>query len=208
MAGDTLAVYTSDHGDMMGERGLWFKGLAYEPSVKVPLILAGPGVPAGRRSAEVASHLDLATTLPALCGLTSVCDRTDGRDLSDLVRGGRADGPGRAVIEYYAEGVRRGWRAVRRGDWKLVLCPAGGPELYNLRDDPGEWHNRAGEAACAAELADLEAALREGWEPERLDEMRHQSEERRLAILRAVGQGNPREWQTPSPSPPHPLGFR
>ncbi len=208
MSEDTLVCYTSDHGDMMGERGLWFKGFAYEPSARVPLIFAGPGVPAGRRAAETVSLLDLGVTLSALAGVEPVYEVTDGRDIADLVRGERESGTGQAIMEYYAEGVRRGWRALRRGDCKLVMVPGCEPELFDVKEDPGEWSNLAGDPARAEVRADLERRLLNGWEPERLDEARHGSEERRLAVLRTLGAGQPREWQAPSPSPPHPLGFR
>ncbi len=210
MTGDTLVVYTSDHGDMLGERGLWFKCVPHEPSVKVPLIFRGPGIPAGRRAAEVISHLDLGDTLCSLAGVEPVYDTADGRDVAGLVRGERESAEGRAVVEYYAEGVTRGWRALRRGDWKLVTCPGFGPDLFNLAEDPGELANRAADPDCAPLLAEMQRELDASAPrpPQELDEMRHRSEERRLAILRAVGEGRPADWQKPSPSPPHPLDFR
>jgi choline-sulfatase len=210
MTGDTLVVYTSDHGDMLGERGLWFKCVPHEPSVKVPLIFSGPGVPAGRREGEVVSHLDLGVTLCSLAGIEPIYETTDGRDVADLVRGGREPGEGCAVIEYYAEGVMRGWRALRRGDWKLVTCPGFEPDLFNLAEDPQELANRAADPDCAELLADMqrELAASAPRPPDELDEMRHLSEERRLAVFRAVGEVCPADWQKPSPSPPHPLDFR
>jgi choline-sulfatase len=205
---DTLIVYTSDHGDMMGERGLWFKCVPYEQSVQVPLIISGPGMPTGKRVGEVVSQLDLAATLPALAGIEPVYAVSDGRNIADLIRGEREEVEGQAIIEYYAEGVRRGWRTVRRGKWKLTLSADSSAELFNLEQDPRELTNRAGADDCAAIQADLEKRLRAGWNVERLDEMRHQSEERRRAVLGTVGEGNPRDWQRPSTSPPHPLEFR
>ncbi len=200
-ADDSLIIYGSDHGDMMGEHGLWFKNAAYEWSSRVPLIVSGPGI-AAHRVAEPVSLLDLGPTLCSLAGIQPVYPVCDGRDISDLVQDGRPSGPGLAIMENYGEGVWRGWRMVRRDRFKLTYVPGHEPELFDLEADPGEWNDLAQAAAfhdVRRELTDL--ALKD-WEPERHDEMRWQSEERRAAILRS---GQVPDWQTPSPPVPHPL---
>jgi len=201
MAKDTIVVYTSDHGDMMGERGLWFKNAAYEWSSRVPLIVAGPDIPAGR-IAEVVSLLDLGPTLCALAGVEYIAPVSDGRDLSDLVLGRREPGEGEAIMENYGEGVWRGWRMIRRGNYKLTYVPGYDPELFDLARDPGEWNNLASDPEYAAIRDELVERVLEGWDPDACDEARWQSEERRLAILKCRPTY---EWQTPSPSVPHPL---
>ncbi len=198
---DTIVIYTSDHGDMMGEHGLWFKNAAYEWSSRAPLLIAGPDVPV-HRVAEPVSLLDLGPTLCSLAGVEPIYDVTDGRDISDLALGRRSSGPGLAIMENYGEGVWRGWRMVRVGDFKLNYVPGFAPELFDLSQDPGEWTNLADLPAYRSRREELEALALRGWDPDDCDEKRWRSEERRLAILRA-GQTLP--WQTPSPPVPHPL---
>jgi choline-sulfatase len=200
---DTLILYTSDHGDMMGEHGLWFKNAAYEWSSRAPLIATGPGIPR-HRVAEPVSLLDLGPTLCALAQIEPVYSVSDGRDISDLVFNRRASGPGLAVMENYGEGVWRGWRMVRRGNFKLNYVPGCEPELFDLSQDPNEWHNLAGDPAFSSVRAELQTLALKDWDPDRCDELRWQSEERRLAILKAR---QTLDWQKPSPPVPHPLGF-
>lgn len=200
---NTIIVYTSDHGDMMGEHGLWYKNAAYEWSSRVPWIFSGPGIPKQRIS-EATSLLDMGPTLCSLAGIETIYPVSDGRGLADLIRGDRPSGPGQAIMENYAEGTHRGWRMIRRGDLKLNYVPGYEPELYDLSKDPNEWNNVAGEEAYREARADLEKRVLENWDPDRCDEARWQSEERRLAILNT---GHKVDWQTPSPPVEHPLGI-
>jgi choline-sulfatase len=200
MDGDTFILYASDHGDMMGEHGLWFKNAAYEWSSRVPLILCGPNIPSHRVSESV-SLLDLGPTLCALAEIKPVYPVTDGRDLSDLVWNRRPSEPGLAIMENYGEGVWRGWRTIRRGCFKLTYVPGCESELFDLSRDPDEWEDLAEDPALRDTRAALEKLVLEGWNHERCDERRWQSEERRLAILKTESP----DWQTASPSVPHPL---
>jgi choline-sulfatase len=200
---DTLVLYASDHGDMMGEHGLWFKGTAYEGSTRVPLIMKGPGIPAHRVRSAV-SLLDLGPTLCALAGIEPVYRNADGRDLSGLVTGGADAADPQAIVEYYGDGTWRGWRMIRTGKWKYIHVPDTESLLYDLEEDPGEWKNLANDPACRKVRESLYKRLMAGWDPDDCDERRWQSQERRLAILGAVGRGRPREWQPPSSPVPHP----
>jgi choline-sulfatase len=94
-------------------------------------------------------------------------------------------------MENYGEGVRRGWRMVRRGPYKLTYVPGCESELYNLADDPDEWHNLIHDTRLQDVRRELEALAMEAWEPDRCDEQRWQSEERRLAILKT---GQTLDW--------------
>ncbi len=201
---DTIVMYTSDHGDMMGEHGLWFKNAAYEWSSRVPWIAAGPDI-ATRRVPEAASLLDIGPTICSLAGIKPVYERTDGRDLADLLRGEREPGLGVAIMENYGEGMVRGSRTVRRGPHKLTSVPGHEPELYDLDEDPDEWNDVADDPEYAEVRRELEGIAMEDWDPDACDERCWQSEERRLAILETLGPGQPAEWQTPSPPVPHAL---
>jgi choline-sulfatase len=204
LAEDTIVIYTSDHGDMMGEHGLWFKNAAYEWSSRVPWIVRGPDI-ATRRIDEAASLLDIGPTLCGLVDIEPVYQRTDGRDLSDLLTGEREPGPGLAIMENYGEGMHRGSRTVRKGQHKLTYVPGHEPELFDLAEDPDEWNDLAANTEYSDVRKELEDIALEGWAPEECDERCWRSEERRLAVLKACGSGRPAHWQTPSPPVPHPL---
>jgi choline-sulfatase len=200
---ETIVLYTSDHGDMMGEHGMWFKCTAYEWSSRVPLMIRGPGIPHGRRSAPV-SLLDIGPTLCSLAGIEPVYPVSDGRDLARLIRGEVIDGEGEAIIEYYGDGTWRGWRTIRRGDLKLTFAPGFEPLLFDLKADPDERRDVAGDPNYQEIKELLLKRLLEDWDPQACDERRYQSEERRLSILKTLGAGQPESWIYPSPPVPRP----
>ena len=197
---NTIVIYTSDHGDMLGDHGLWFKNVAYEPSSRVPLIMAGPGI-SRARVPEVMSLLDLGPTLCGLTGVAPVYPVTDGRDLTDLLQCRRPAGPGRAIMENYGEGVWKGWRMLREGQYKLIHVPGVEQILFDLEKDPDEWTNVAADPAYAAVLASMTQTILDGWDWAQCDEVRWQSEARRAAILKAPQTTD--DWQTASPPVPH-----
>ena len=203
VADDTIILYTSDHGDMMGEHGMWFKCTAYEWSSRVPFMICGPGIPHGRRSAP-ASLLDLGPTLCSLAGIDPVYPVSDGRDLAGIIRGEEPDGTGEAIIEYYGDGTWRGWRTIRRGNLKLTYAPGFEPLMFDLEKDPGERNDVAGDPAYREVRESLMRRILENWDPEACDEKRYLSEERRLAVLKAHGPGKPESWTYKSPPIPHP----
>ena len=203
MADNTIVLYTSDHGDMMGEHGMWFKCTAYEWSSRVPLVISGPGIRTAR-SAEPVNLLDLGPTLCSLVGIEQVYPKSDGRDLSSLITGERADQNGESIIEYYGDGTWRGWRTIRSGNLKLTYAPGYEPLMFDLEKDPYEWSDVAGDSGYTEAREHLMRRILEDWNPEECDERRYQSEERRLAILKAHGPGKPESWIYPSPPVPHP----
>jgi choline-sulfatase len=209
LEGNTITLYTSDHGDMMGERGLWFKMAPYEWSSRVPLMISGPGIPQRRFNIPV-SLLDLGPTLCGLAGVESAYGRGDGRDLADAITGRKkieAENS-QAIVEYYGDGTWKGWRMLRRGRFKLIVLPGEVPLLYDLDTDPEEKNNLAAEAAYESIVSEMTERIMDGWDPVDCDERRWQSEERRLAIERSIEGTKPLDWDMPSPSLPHPYRTR
>ncbi len=153
---DTIVLFTSDHGDMVGSHGLSTKGVgtAYEPVYNIPLIIRVPGGPRGteERMTEV-NTVDLAPTLLDFCGAAPL-ERMHGRSLRPLFEGGKLE-PGENYAEFYGQRFVYTQRIVWCGDWKYVFNPGGCDELYNLRDDPHESVNRAEDAACREVLLDM-----------------------------------------------------
>jgi choline-sulfatase len=145
---DTLVVYSSDHGDMCGEHGMWDKFVFYEASAGVPLILRVPGVTQGGAvSGAPVSQVALLPTLLELCGLPV----PGGLDETSLVPFLREPGrrQSRPVFSEFQMGGKAERYMIRRGDWKYCHYLADTPELYNLRDDPEEMRNLATAAAHA-----------------------------------------------------------
>ena len=183
LPGETVVVVTSDHGDMLGERGLWYKMAPFEPSIRVPLIVhgLGPG-----RVAEPVSLLDLAPTLVELGGGTA--EALDGIGLA----GG--DPPRRDIpVEYLAEGVRAPQVTLVRGPLKLVRS-LGEPDLvYDVEADPAERVN-LGDAGSLGEAASAR------WDLERLDLEVRASQRRRRIVARALATGRIAKWDHPEGS--------
>lgn len=192
---DTFLTFLSDHGDMMGEHGLWYKNTAFEASSRVPLIFTGPGIKPARLN-ETVSLLDLGPTLAGLAGIPALPVPSDGRDLSPLLRGERPAETGEAVFENYGEGLHRGVRTIVRWPFKLNACPGTPVELFNLETDPREWTNVAAEPKYQTVVTELNARLNVvSPEPDRYNELRWQSEERRLALLAAIPEAERPRWR-------------
>jgi choline-sulfatase len=156
MDSNTILIFTSDHGEMMGEHGQWSKRLMLEWSSRIPLIMAGYGkIPAGKRVAAPVSLVDL---FPTFMELAEVKTETplDGRSLLPLLDG-RDDGRERECIaEYLGEGTIEPVRMVRSGKMKCITVNGYPPQLFDLERDPEESTN----LASAREYAAAETKIR------------------------------------------------
>ncbi|MBA2278280.1 MAG: sulfatase-like hydrolase/transferase [Chloroflexia bacterium] len=183
---NTLVVYTSDHGEMAGEHGMWRKSNFYEHSARVPLVLRWPGMlPAGRRDRGVVSLVDLVATIVD-AAVASSDDRLDGDSLLPLARGETADWKDEAFAEYLGHGVARPMAMLRRDRFKLNYSLGDPPELYDLDDDPGELHDLATDSAHRDVVEVLTARLLERWDPVALERRVRQSQRDRLLIHAAT----------------------
>ena len=155
----TMVVFTADHGEMLGEKGLIQKRSFYEWSSRIPLIIARPN--ASPRVVDTpVSLLDLPATLIDAVGATPV-QPLDGRSLLPAVEGESfAEQP--IISEYHGEGIMRPCFMVRRGAWKYHYTHRAPPRLYNLAEDPGEWHDRSGEPALAGIERELDQLVTGG----------------------------------------------
>ena len=147
---NTIIVVTSDHGDMLGAHGLHTKGIgtAYEEVYNIPLILAGPGVPArGQDDDTLTSLVDVGPTLLDLCGLSPL-PTAHGRSLRPVLKGAADPSTWRdAFAEFFGQRFVYTQRLVWHWPWKYVFSPGGVDELYNLAADPHETVNLAGDPA-------------------------------------------------------------
>ncbi len=156
---NTVVIFTSDHGEMLGEKGLIQKRSLYEWSARIPLFIDMPGRPAGKVDTPV-SLIDLPATLIELVGQTSVRP-LDGRSLMPALRGAPL-GVVPVISEYHGEGIMRPSFMVRLGDWKYIYCHRSPPQLFHLAEDPDEWNNLAGTLEHAAIEAALNAIITQG----------------------------------------------
>jgi choline-sulfatase len=193
MLDDTVIVFCSDHGDMLGERGLWFKMNFFEGSSRVPLMVAGPGIDAGRHGAPV-SNLDILPTLADIAGISmdAINPWTDGESLLPVIKGGDRKSP--VLMEYAAEGSYAPMVAIRAGKWKYIHCALDPDLLFDLEADPREMNNLAGDARYAAILADLSAKCAARWDMSRFDSDVRESQARRWIVYEALRNGAYYPW--------------
>ena len=170
LAETTRVVYTSDHGDNIGARGMWGKSTHYDDAVGVPMIISGPDVAAGQVCRTPVSLVDLAPTIMAAVGEDPAgwAENLPGRSLFDI-----ADAPYNAkrtvFSEYHAFACPSASFMLRNGRYKYNYYVGYRPELFDLLADPGEERNLADQPAHAAVAADMEAQLRRLLDPEGTD---------------------------------------
>ena len=163
----TRVLYTSDHGDNLGNRGWWGKSNLYEDSVAVPMIAAGPGIPEGQVCRTPVSLVDVAPSAHEALGV-ALDPAYRGRSLWVIARA--PDEPERPVFaEYHAAGAPTGLFMLRRGRWKYVAYAGADPQLFDLEADPSERHDLAGSTGHAAVLSAMAEALAEVCDVDAVD---------------------------------------
>ena len=189
---NTVVAFTSDHGDMMGERGQWYKQLFYEWSARVPLIISQPG---RLKSRTVDANVSLVDLMPTLLDLATggnppeTVDSLDGRSLGEFLRTGSCPGWSDTVIsEYTGEGGCAPCRMVRQGTYKYIYTHGCPDILYDLASDPLELDNKA--PALPEVCARLRARALDGWDAEAINGRILHSQRQRLFINRVTG-GDP-----------------
>ncbi len=189
MEDNTTILFLSDHGDMLGERGLWFKMNFFEGSSRVPLMIAAPSMDAGRIDTPV-STLDVTPTLCALAGLdmSTLKQWTDGEDLSSFA----SRGP--VPMEYAAEGSIAPLVAIRDGRYKLTICEQDPPLLFDIEADPHELNNLAVQPDYEATLASLLEQVRNRWDLPAFDRSVRESQARRWVVYKALRNGAYYPW--------------
>ena len=165
LAENTIIVYSSDHGENMGEHGMWWKNVMFETATHVPLVVNFPKRwKGGQRRAGASSHVDLVQTLVELGGGTAPAD-WNGTSMVSWMDDPSHKWKDMAVSEYYGQAIASGYQMIRMGDWKYVyhnVIDANHPsqqELYNLASDPKELHNIAADPANKDRVASMHKAL-------------------------------------------------
>jgi choline-sulfatase len=169
LAANTRVIYSSDHGDNLGTRGMWGKSTMYEESAGIPMIIAGPDVPQGK-VCDV--PVTLADAYPTL--LESAGAKRDPRDADlpgrSLIAIASGDNPERTILsEYHAAGAMCGAYMIRHGKYKYIHYTGLPPMLFDLEADPHERNDLGRDAAYSSVAAECEAALRKVVDPEAVD---------------------------------------
>ena len=192
-AENTIIAFVADHGDMLGEKGLWFKMNFYEGSARVPLMIAAPGMAAGRIDAPV-STIDFCPTMAELAGVSmeEVMPWTEGESLVPLGQGGDRTAP--VAMEYAAEASYAPLVSLRYGKWKYNRCALDPEQLFDLEADPQETTNLAGRPEQQGTLASLRAKSEARWDLERFDAEVRESQARRWVVYEALRKGGYYPW--------------
>jgi choline-sulfatase len=182
LSGNTRVLYSSDHGDNVGARGLWGKSTMYEESVGIPMILAGEGVPAGQVVGTPVSLTDVYATVLDAVGVQEA--PPDGSLSLIGVAWGEAPTDRMVLSEYHATGSREAAFMLRDTRWKYVHYVSYPAQLFDLQSDPEELHDLAQDPAHAGIAAAMEARLREMVDPAAVDRL---VKARQATILEANG---------------------
>jgi choline-sulfatase len=196
---NTIVIVTADHGDMLGERGLWYKMNFFEHSARVPLIMSGPGV-ANRIVDEPVSLVDLLPTFLDIAGSTgaevaSPGAALNGRSLWPVATGSTPDSDGGEVFaEYCAECASHPIFMIRRGRYKYIHCDVDPPQLFDVVADPMEWTNLAADENYSDLAARFSVEVSEKWDSAAIRANVLTTQKQRRAVLAAMEAGLLTSW--------------
>ena len=198
MLENTIVIFTSDHGDMCGEHGMWFKRIVREWSTRVPLLVAGPGISRGQRVTENVSLVDIYPTLLDLAQVAIPNDLPhvlDGHSLASFLTGPRLDSwSNEVLIENNGEATIKPVRALVKDHYKYIYVHEHLDQLYDLANDPDEWRNVVDDPAYADVAERLRKRLLDGWDPGEVKEKVEASQRLRGFLKEALFQGKHIPW--------------
>ncbi len=197
LADNSVVIFTSDHGDFLGEHGLFYKMSFREHAAHVPLIVSAPGRLAPLRVSGPVSLLDLTPTLADLArpGLSGdLAMPVDGRSLVPLLDGAAESDDATAVGEYLAESTLGPMVMIRRGRWKFIHTPSDPDQLFDVESDPLELVNLAAAADHEAAAREFRGEVADRWDLDAIERDVRESQRARLAVFRALQQGTEYPW--------------
>ncbi len=198
MADDTTIIFTSDHGDMLGEFGLWYKMSFREWSCRIPLIVHQPKRFEPRHMAQPVAHVDVLPTLVDIAHEATGRPRPDaidplhGRSLIPLCDGDASKDPNACVCEYLGEGTTAPMLMIRRGQYKYICCPTDPEQLFNLQEDPDELNNLAEQPSET--LEDFRREVADYWDVDAVKQKVIHEQKRRRAVHAALRIGRYQGW--------------
>lgn len=197
MADNTVIVFTSDHGDMLGERGLWYKMTFFEWSARVPLIISAPGRFRPKTIDRNVSLLDIFPTLVDMGGGPSrpvPAESAQTSSLVPLLEGAGTPGRDPVVAEYLAEGAVAPCFMVLKDRCKYIFSDPDPPMLFDLETDPSERVNLAGNPGCRALEKELHAEVERRWDRNRIKQDVIANQRQRRIVFEAQSRGRHTPW--------------
>lgn len=190
---ETIIMFVSDHGDMLGERGLWFKMSFFEGSARVPMMICAPDMEPGLITTPV-SNIDVCPTLCDLAGvdMSEVEPWTTGQSVKPMWQGVERTEP--VAIEYAAEASYSPMVSLRYGKWKYNRCKLDADQLFDLDKDPHELTNLAEVAEHQGTLTQLRAKSEARWDLDKFDADVRASQARRWVVYEALREGGYYPW--------------
>jgi len=169
LASDTLVVYTSDHGEMLGEHGWWWKSTFYEGAMRVPMLVTWPG--RLRKGLVVPHNVSLADVGPTLLDLAGAptIPSASGRSFRPLLDDNGTGWDNTVYAEQVSDFGRDRLipeRMMNQDNWKYIYHHGMQPELFDLASDPREEHDRSSDPSCSERLAAMQALALRGWDPD------------------------------------------
>ncbi len=201
---DTVVILTSDHGDMLGERGLWFKMSFFEGSARVPLIVNAPGRFAPNRVGQPVSHVDLLPTLkemfaPASATPVAEVETLDGVSLVPLIKDSTHSHSYPVLGEYMGEGAISPILMIRSEHYKFVYSLVDPPQLFNLREDTDECCNLAEDEDYAELVNDFQAQVTERLDLHALEQRVRADQIKRRFLFQSLSRGEVTSWDYQPP---------
>ena len=198
----TVIIVTADHGEMLGERGLWTKMNWFERSARVPLVIAGPGI----AQTTVSNTCSLVDILPTMLDIAAsdgtdlpvMARPIDGQSLMPLARGETIE-RSEAIGEYCAELTSHPVFMIRRGPLKFIYCEIDPPILYNISNDPEETTNLANDPAHAEALESFLKEAHTRWDSEAIRQNVIMTQKQRRAVYNAMNSGRMTSWDFEPP---------
>jgi choline-sulfatase len=207
---NTWIIFTSDHGDMLGERGLWWKTHFYEDSSRVPLVVLPPDRTQPGHIEKNVSLIDLFPTILDVAGIdpgAEVLSLLEGNSLFQLLEGQTEYWSDTVYCESFYGGTPAPMFMVRKGRFKYTSCPINPSQLYDLENDPLELENLAGDPEFESVEKEFETLVHERWDAGQLHQTVVASQRARGFIAQSLSRGQRTLWNF-EPAPDQSLGFR
>ncbi len=197
LAENTIVVFSSDHGDMLGERGMWYKFNPFEWSTRIPMIISAPNGAKGRVENKGVSLVDL---LPTFLDLATdgnppkLSDRTDGHSFAKLIFGEDPSWKDDVMIEYTGEGIYSPCLILRKNGFKYIYCEDDPGMLFDLNNDPKELDNLCGKPEYADKEKEMLDIILKRWDTKSIKKNIIESQKRRLFLQEVLLKGKHTSW--------------
>ena len=190
---EAILIFVSDHGDMLGERGLWFKMSFFEGSARVPLMISASSMGSQVINSPV-STIDLCPTICELAGVTmsEVTPWIMGESLCGIMRGEKRQSP--VLMEYAAEASHAPMVCIRRERWKYIFCSLDPEQLFDLDKDPHELDNLIEKTDYKSIVQSFRETIESTWKLDRFDQDVRESQAKRKVVYEALRKGGYYPW--------------